>query len=321
MNITLYTEDIVFGNMLFEYVNSNYMGRIAFSLITDEKYLNAGLEKNPPIILLIDSNNVDTSTLCHKYKILKIVSQQTSDPLMIYKYQLADGIITKIVEVADVNIPSNAMTTNDCKIITSYSPQGGIGVTSTTIDICKQLITTGNKVLYLSLEDIDSTGYYFKVQSDCFKDMLRLDDILDNKHLSITIDQYIGTDPGTGISYLRYPIASQYIYDIDYDRFIIILNILINTGKFNYIVLDLASNVGKRNIKLMRKAHKVLLLENPNDELCRHKLSRFYDEINIISNRFEVDIKSKIINLNINDLKNRNADDHKSYLTDIMNKL
>lgn len=293
MKVLLYTKDSVFGKMLFAYTNNQFRGRVDLILATEEEFFYKTAEDTNIELLLIDKSYVcNIKGFEDNSKVRYLVDIMDNDcPKDIYKYQAADDIIADLLSSTDLNFIVDKSRVK-YELIAFYSPLGGLGVTTAAIKFCKSCRDNKRKSFYFSLEDVDSTGYYFEVDMDSNMDLVRLDYLLE-ENIGITIDKYIKRDDKSNIDYLRYPVASHYLYELEFKSLIRIINTLGCTRRYNYIVLDLASNIGLRNLELMSNCDRVVVIEDNGNPLYKYKKLRYDQEIDLYEGRYNASIRDK----------------------------
>ncbi|GKX67432.1 AAA family ATPase [Inconstantimicrobium mannanitabidum] len=164
----------------------------------------------------------------------------------IHKYKDVDRMYDIILKsYFDINpekvtaVYSNNNTST--KIITVYSPIGGTGKSTLATALSASLSAKGRDVLYLNLEDVQSTNMYF--QSD--KKTTLSDFIFEVKDQSTKFTQnlinMVNRDKNTNVYYLENTENILDIEDMNENDIKWMLEKLLESGQYEYIIFDTSS--------------------------------------------------------------------------------
>jgi|LSQX01.2.fsa_nt_gb cellulose biosynthesis protein BcsQ len=138
------------------------------SIITDKDYLNTFFNTPQSLdILLIGEGLYDQSFLRHDIANLFILSDNSGNADItgsletnyIYKYTSVKEIFNEVVNNLSAKKPLNLSIEKETKIVLAYSPVGGIGKTTVAIGISGALAKSHKKVLFMSIDSLQSFGF------------------------------------------------------------------------------------------------------------------------------------------------------------------
>ncbi|MUK87027.1 AAA family ATPase [Ornithinibacillus sp. L9] len=175
----------------------------------------------------------------------------------IYRYQRLDQLVANILgQYYENNEEAGKLLvrTNQTKIISVYSPNGGTGKTTVAVNLCKQLAINDAKVFYLNLETFNSTKLFLS------------DDEEENPSLQIfyyaktnsnqllskieTLKKY---DPYSMVNYFDIQINAEEMLELTDETINRLIKGLLETNTYDYIVLDLDSSLHERNITAIKE--------------------------------------------------------------------
>lgn len=209
------------------------------------------------------------------------------------------------------------------KTITFFSFYGGCGITSSCISTCELIyLIYGKKSIYINLQMINDSYRYVEFRRDIdFKGLLLhlIAEGEDETHIW-NVENYIHR--GENIDYLITPYINLLCKDINIDMYRLLMNKIINLGKYDYIFLD----IGKINNPL-----DLRIIEYSN---CGVTINPIYESGNnffkYIKNNILVDLDNIIyanIELSGNNYNKKNSDSlikydaesfsHKELMTEI----
>ncbi len=163
--------------------DNNYRGRIAGYLSSENEYrvsqfskaneLIAYLEKYRCDILLVTPEIYTEKLATYDVRTIILLLEDEQERLVygtssIYKYQSITNIEKYILEEDTKNSTTARPKSHyaGTKIISVYSPIGGVGKTTVAVSLAMQYARLGRRVFYLNLEEIASTESYFRVSEN-----------------------------------------------------------------------------------------------------------------------------------------------------------
>ena len=170
------------------------------------------------------------------------------------------------------------------KVITVYSPYGGIGKSKSAMRFAKNLSKYGN-TFYLNLEMFSNLEERDKDGINLVNAVYNVDN-LNNQKFKENLD-----NKGEGL-YTFYPLENPYeLLNISENDILKILS-KIKESNFKYIIMDLDSIINRISLTLFNKSDLIFVLS----DIRRLKMKRFNNLIKSLEN-YE-DIKKKMVEIN-----------------------
>lgn len=282
----------VFSNetFLLEFLNNN---SIDILLITEKMYLNLQNKTNVKSVMILAEHYINCGLLDLPY---------------IEKFQQGKNILNKIITYYTSNSNRELVSKEDKKteLIGIYSPLGGCGKTTISIAIANTLSFQGGNTLFMSLEEIPSYSLLFdktleSSMSDLFYHVKKK-----TSNLLMKMEGIQRIDYSTGLKYVPPPLYFEDIINFEEEYWEHLINYLLETNYYDYIVLDFTSNLSKRNKLLLEKCNKEILITNHSNinnsklttylELCNKNMNRKENIILVYNdnNQNKSEIKEKI---------------------------
>lgn len=272
INLVMVDGDSSYLDSLANYILSNHSKWFQVSTFTNVNSLNNMLENTLDIvdILLIEPSLYSSQLPLDKVKSVFILSggtlsEELSEFTLINKYQLVDTLVGDILryhaEKGDGGI-INMTGDKKTKVIGIYSPAGGVGKSSLAVNLSVQSAAQGSSVFYLNLEDINSTNHYFNGENDkTFSNVLfYLKEKGKNLGLKINALKSIDT---SNVSYFPTQDSMLDMNDMSPDEIVLLINELIKIAQYDYIFVDMSSNLNKKNIAILKECYKIIYLLTP----------------------------------------------------------
>ena len=195
----------------------------------------------------------------------------------VQKYQRISSIYKMIIEqyAAIVGV-STERAGNRTKIVTCWSPVGGVGKTTISLAMATRLAKEGKSVFYINFETYPSDGTYLEdklgrgireLAADIRKDInfeLKIKGLLQEK--------------STNFYYMNHFDKVIDFKDTSEDELKELVEVIANHGGFDYIIADIDSSVNTKNKRVIDIADKVILLGS-QDSYATRKMAAFYDEL------------------------------------------
>ena len=201
----------------------------------------------------------------------------------IYKYSTAAAVVAAIFEIYEALTGRRAVNLRkqDVRLFAFTSSSGGTGCTTVTMAAAQELCRfRGNKVLYLSLEELESTGYYIRNDAgmkgsalylyELFDKMYRYGENRETDNGSIPfLDKHIIRDefgveafaPGQGRNPLR---------ELNVGELVKFLASLIDSGRFDTILMDMGQWLSKPALKCLELAEKIIVVNDKAYDSLRY---------------------------------------------------
>src|SRR6185437_14889754 len=156
--------------MMSSNLQSKFEVKLFSSSTSIEAYIGSGQGYD---ILLIQPDlfheNLNLGEKSMIFFLQENVQKREDSEQFVFKYQPLNKIISNVLSVyyeRHSTFTGVARKGIKTKVISVYSPIGGVGKTTVSVNMCKQLALKGSKVFYLNLEFLNTTSLYFKSPED-----------------------------------------------------------------------------------------------------------------------------------------------------------
>lgn len=275
-------------------------------LITPEMFSENENLKNPSVTILLDDGTLpygfDNCAHINKFK-------QGRD--------ISSYIMSTYAKISQKSIIS---TNGGNTTITSvYSPIGGVGKTSVAIGLAKAFAESGEKTLYINLEDTPSTNFYFESEEQkrySFSDVL-YEMIKSNPNFSTALStaQNISSD---GVSFILPQGNSIELFEINQEQWISFMEQLHNINLYQRIVIDMSSSSDVKNFSVLSKCDHIVLLGDTRGTSIE-KLKMFENYCNVISSKL-FDYKNNLDKIYLVESKTDNRDESEKQKLSVFDK-
>ena len=261
-----------------------------------EKYL---IDKPIADILLISSSFQFDFPPTHQaitiYLQNEIILDSQDDSFTIYKYQPLNQLISQILSIyyehsQKISKISKSIRT---KTIAVYSAAGGTGKTTVAVQLCRQLALQNQKVFYLNLELFHSTSLYFSSPEDQPSSQILYYLKANPNQLLGKIESLKKRDTQTNVEYFDMAVSAEEMLEITAEEVERLLDGLVQTENYDYIILDLDSTTHMRIKAALKYSQHIIWVLNP-DVQSFLKTATMIEEYGMIFDE-EEDISSKSI--------------------------
>ena len=234
--------------------------RIELQIITDSGYLRELLSDPQRIDILVINEELwqdefrrqdirQLFFLCEEEQ-PKIHTEEND--ILLYKYTSARDVYASINIVLRRMIGTQTKMTS--RVIMVYSPQGGSGKTTVSIGLCCALASLGSKVLYMSLEPLQTF-------SGLLSEARAMDEVLVHQMISSRVEASAlqANILHAFFDYLapmQYPMTS---YGIREELYTSLLQAAVGQLGYDFIVLDCSCDFTSGKASLMKSADFVVL--------------------------------------------------------------
>lgn len=178
-------------------------------------------------------------------------------------------------------------------IIATFSPIGGIGKTTITAALGREIAKRDKSVLYLSLEEFPSYEIFFDNTAENSVTELFYFASERSTNLGLKVDMNKKKDDLTGIHYFAPPksyldVNAMTVEDVDF-----LIDSIEGAKIFDYILLDISPKMDEKTLQLLEKSDKVILLGGyrPNEII---KIQRFVEDLDRLEKRNNLKVRDKI---------------------------
>lgn len=293
INLIIAETDSAYLKGLVNYISNNFEDTFRITCFTKIEYLEKYISSDRSMdILLIKSDMYYENLARNSIRSIVILSESTNVSEfngfpVVKKYQPGERICKEILNIYYNNNPDAARDEEARKpegsIITLYSPVGGIGKSTIAIETAMRLSQGNKEVLYLNLEDLQSTLVFFECNTNKnMSDMLYFVKERDENFRKILKDIVI-KDEDAGFSYFAPVDSILDIEDIKPDDIKFMLNKLLEINVYNYIIIDLSSTFNI-NYKTIFEMSSKVIVPIGQDKLSIIKLENFLRQLDDLEN-------------------------------------
>lgn len=285
------------------------LGKFAnISIITDMCYFSEYFSIPREIdILVVNEQLYDAQLSNHSIGITYILTENPVDNAKnnnynyIYKYTSVQEIFTQISNNEIIRGVSGGALGKNNKLILMHSPIGGVGTTTLGLGIANVLKHMGYKVLFVSMENLQSFGNYFGESKF-------LPDDFDKKFNTgaVTFDVIKSEIVEDEIDYIPPVKTTLEAMGISENKYIEMIRNIKSLGEYDYIFVDTDSVFNKNIISFMNEVDQVIILVEQYKRACQ-KLSKFVYNISGVSSEKLLFICNKYNDQKENELINYNG--------------
>lgn len=266
--------------------NSNFSNQFIVTYFSNVNTLNTHMKQREMIDILLISPEMyqpQNATMRDTVVILlddDALSSSSQNHPSVYRYQRLDQLVANILSLYYENNEDAGkllMRNNQTKVISVYSPVGGTGKTTVAVNLSKQLAMNDAKVFYLNLETLNTTSLFLNDENE--NPSLQIFYYAKNgsSQLLSKIEKLKKHDSFTMVDYFDIDINAQEMLELKEIEIERIINGLLDTGSYDYIVIDLDSFIHERNITAIKESDMVLWIV-ANDQIGALKTRAFLEE-------------------------------------------
>lgn len=268
-----------------------FEGNADINIITDADYLSVFFGTPQYLdILIINDGLYDRSFERHDIANIFILSEnmrmgESTGNLnnnYIYKYTSVKEIFNEVVNNLSINSTASFSNVKETRVITVYSPIGGVGTTSMAVGLSAALVKNHKKVLFISTDSLQSFSTFFEdkaeLNSNVEKQM-----VSENEYIYDALKSSIQNEIFDYIPPFRISLSSL---NITMPQFIILINSIKGAKEYDYIVVESTSVFTEGTSNLMGYSNHVIIITG-QDKISAHKLGCLLKNIDCSdSNRF-----------------------------------
>lgn len=296
-NLVICDKDTIFMSSFQRYITkqkdrSDFKVRCFSSVDYLQKYLPIKED-----ILLITPELFFDELYKYGFKNIIILSSPKDEEIKVSnkvnKYQPPSNLLDEIKSYADKEIKSTLIgLSSKSKLITFYTPVGGIGNTILSLMTSYILSKKNNKILYINLEDVQSIKSFLPFNNQS-KNLSHLSCYTNENLGKFTkgMNDIVCTEKTLNFDYFQPFDSILDIQEFNRDAQELIDKIL-KTGIYNYVILDIGNGIGISNKNLLKTSNK-LVMTTSTDKISVTKinsiLEQFYDfkNIRLVLNKYD----------------------------------
>ncbi|AXI09543.1 hypothetical protein CUC15_11690 [Oceanobacillus zhaokaii] len=198
----------------------------------------------------------------------------------VYRYQRLGQLVSNMLAIYyDRNQTAGKYLarSKQTKVLSVYSPVGGAGKTTIAVNLSKQLALNNAKVFYLNLELINTTSLYFSSSEDNPSLQIFYYVKAESPQLLSKIEALKKYDPYSMVDYFDIEINADELLEFNESDVKRLINGIVETGSYDYIVIDLDSSLHERNIAALKESDQVIW-PVANDVQSMLKTESFFEE-------------------------------------------
>ncbi|RDW21714.1 AAA family ATPase [Oceanobacillus chungangensis] len=203
-----------------------------------------------------------------------------SDQNSLYRYQRLGQLVSGMLAIYyDRNLTAGKYLarSKQTQVLSVYSPVGGSGKTAVAVNLSKQLALNNAKVFYLNLELINTTSLYFSSNDDDPSLQVFYYVKSESPLLLSKIEALKKYDPYSMVDYFDIAINAEELLEFNESDVKRLINGIVETGSYDYIVVDLDSSLHERNIAALKECDQVVW-PITNDKQSMLKTQSFFNE-------------------------------------------
>lgn len=182
------------------------------------------------------------------------------------------NIITGILKTANNGPKPQTATTG---VVMVYSPIGGVGTTSIAIGLCASLYKNYKKVLFLSIEGLQTFSSFFSGEFylDCWQNNMFK---AEREEAIVSLKEMVRNELCDYLPPYNSPLPS---IPLEAEDYIHLINAIRSLKTYEYVVIDCGSEFTKDVSSLMGVADKVVIVYD-HEERSKHKIGCLLNSIN-----------------------------------------
>lgn len=273
--------------------SSNESSRFIMTYFSDIDRLNTYIQRGDIIDILLISPDLYDEELPLSGDVTTIfleddVIEESNKAYSVYRYQRLDQILSDILSVYyEKNKIAGEMLarSKETQIFAVFSPSGGSGKTTIAVNLCKQLALNDLKVFYLNSETFNTSRLYFSSQDDDYSLKILYYAKSKTEQLLSKIEQLKKHDPDVGVDYFDLETNAEEMLELTEKEIHHLLNGLVQTGAYDYIIVDLDSSIHTRNIAMLKESDWIVWPMGNNPQSIYQSESFFEEEENVFGKK------------------------------------
>ena len=218
------------------------------------------------------------------------------DLYTLYKYSSVKDIYNEIMNKSKLKKVKN---TNETKVITVYSPSGGVGKTTVAVGIASAISNSNKNVLYVNTETLQNFNYFIK--REAYISSAKFENLFINRDEEFM--KYFHEVRGEcKFDYLLPFRQSLSGLGVGINEYMFFIERIKELKKYDFIVVDTSSEFTIEKSKLMGSSFKVLIIisQSMSDAYKLNSLKQNIDcaneKFSFICNKYNERIDNYLIN-------------------------
>lgn len=260
-----------YRNRLKNYLEKYYKNQYDIEVFEDKKTFLDYIEHQKCDMALFSTAFYEETMNLKNISLPVILSEEGEEKPSHYKLKWMVQKYTRISKLMTyIDSEYEEVKRNRPLIYSFYSPAGGVGQTTIAIGAALSYLKAGRKVLYINLEEVDSTGLYFGKRSGGLSEHLSSSEIPAEVQF---LTQYIKRDMKTGVLYwVNEKSETQNTYSMEE-----MIEKIIDFEVANVVVLDLAHHYDLMESIYFKLADFIVLVRN-NQIQSKYKIKQILEQ-------------------------------------------
>ncbi len=293
MKIILADPDNVYVDRVADYINTEYSSRVKLVVCTRlnllEHYLDNSFDEFDFLLVHPDFYTPGSPL----YKNIKFIIQLTDDlnctcpeksGNYLYKYQPGDKMVNELLRFYSEKterLPGSSGGIRNTKIISVFSPAGGVGKTSIALALAASLSKRQMEVLFLGMESFNSVPSILELNGrDGFTKVLLT--LHENPQLiSVRVEMNKTKENNFSFHILEPPECFLELTELEEEQFELLLAKIKQACKYDVVVIDTDSSFGNNLITLLDNSDKAVMV-GTFEEPCRYKIEAFTNQLRML---------------------------------------
>ncbi len=258
---------------LQDYIQKKYTERYEIEVFRNKKQLIERIATSKCDILLITPQLYDRDIKLKNIKLTIVLENENEQMITMEKLKYTIQKYTRISKMINyIEEKYEEIERHRPLIYSVYSPAGGVGQTTVAMGIACSYVQEGKKVLYVNLEETDSTEMFFQKTGDLPESIL-LKTGQDSEAQMLT--EYIKQDRSSQLMYIkRQGIDASLQMEANIGKMI---EKVIDLEIANIVVLDLSHQFEILQTDLMKQSDYILLIDDGRTH-SRFKINQILKE-------------------------------------------
>lgn len=286
IRLVLANADVAYNESISNYIHSSSDAtKFDIKLCSNKDSLEQYLANEARIDILLASADILPQDLFEDQERLtmlleddQISDEQTARPA-VFKYQPLNQLVSEILSTYYEHygkVQSFLDRNGGARVISVYSPVGGSGKTTAAVNLSKEIALQDYKVFYLNLELLNSTPLFFTSPEDHPSSQILYFVKANQEQLVAKIESLKKYHPYSKVDYFDLAVSAEEMLALTERETEIFISGLIDTGSYDFIIIDLDSSVQDRVKASLKKSDQIVWLLN-------HDLQSFHKTYHMLN--------------------------------------
>lgn len=266
-NLFIAENDERYVTNLMYYISEKYSNKFNTTCFTDYTVLDEHINKNDKVdIILINPDLLSENKSKYNNKTVILLTDDVDrykEYSCIKKYQSAEKICSDLIKIYENKVKEQVenKSKENTSIFTFFSPLGGIGTSTLAISTAYSLAKNNKRVLYLNLENIQSTNIFIREFSKSKYDFVDLTIAIKNRSTNIIdiLAQGINKFNDTKLYYFNSIESILDIEELTSEDIKILVESIEKSNLFDFVIIDIPSVLDTKYYYLFQKSVSVIV--------------------------------------------------------------